>query len=52
MFRDAELYQKDFIAFIKRIVKKHQIPSETLEIKVTETMAVLDFVNIKNITGN
>lgn len=45
----AELYQKDFIAFIKRIVKKHQIPSETLEIEITETMAVLDFVNIKKI---
>ena len=40
---------EDLIAFIKRIVKKHQIPSETLEIEITETMAVLDFVNIKKI---
>lgn len=45
----AELYQKDFLYFIKRIIKKYQIPYESLEIEITETMAVIDFANIKKI---
>ena len=45
----AELYKKDFIFFIKKTIKKYQIPYEALEIEITETMAVIDFANIKKI---
>ena len=44
----SEIFQPDFLDYVKRTLKKYDIPPKTIEIEITETMAI---TNIDTITS-